>query len=217
MKRSFVFTVVLLLCAVAVSAGDAKFKDWEQSPESYFMTASEREQWKSVSTHEAAQTFINDFRARRGGESFITEVNKRAEMADRYLTIGKIKGSATLRGKLVILFGPPANIGIADREGRTNYAAGAAPLGVTDLGSGQSSVRDGDGGSQMLGAKAAGRVFRDYTFTFSSKTVPVLGGKDLVVVVETDAVTGKDNFANGTKEKDFESLFEALAKASIKN
>jgi GWxTD domain-containing protein len=215
MKR-FIAVFALLLCAVVASAGEAK-KDWAESAEAYFMTAAEREQWKSVATDEAAQTFVNDFRARRGGELFTKEVTKRVEMADKYLTIGKTKGSTTLRGKLVVLFGAPANISVSDRQGKGGYIPPASSAAVTNLGTGASTqAGDDSGDSQQLGQGVAGRAFRDFTFTFSAKSVPALNGKDLTLTVEADAATGKDRFPKSMKEKDVEALFEAAAQGSIK-
>lgn len=217
MKRVLALAAVLLLCTVAVSAqGLTKYKEWEQSPEGYFLTPEEREQWRAVTTDEAAEQFVADFRARRGGDKWVAEVKKRAEMADKYLTIGKSKGAATLRGKAVILFGAPANIAVSDRAGKgAGYAPGASTAAVTDLGVG-ATASGADGTSQKIGEGQAGRNFRDFTFTFPASASPAFNGKDYVVYVEADAATGTDRVGKGMKQKELDAIFEATAKASIK-
>ncbi len=216
MKRSIAVTVVLLLCAVSASAQLSTFKGWEESPEGYFMTAEERASWKSVTSDADAQKFVADFRARRGGDAFVNEVKKRADNADKYLTIGKKKGSTTLRGKAVILFGAPINISVNDRQAKGGYAPPPSSAAVTSLGVG-ASTRDAEGDSQQMGTSQAGRNFRDFTFTFGSKTTPAFNGKDYTLTIEADAATGEDRLAkNGPKQKDLDALFEAVAKASIK-
>ena len=101
----------IALLAVAITAASAfasdlvKFKDWDESPQGYFMTSAEREQWKTVSTDAQAETFVAEFLAKRDPK-FAAEVATRAQNADKYLSIGKTKGSRTLRGKVVILHQP---------------------------------------------------------------------------------------------------------------
>lgn len=216
MKRSIAVAAVLLLCTISASAQLSTFKGWEESPEGYFMTAEERASWKSVATDADAQKFVDDFRARRGGDAFVTEVKKRAENADKYLSIGKTKGSSTLRGKTVILFGAPINISVSDRQAKGGYAPPPSSSAVTNLGVG-ASARDADGDSHQLGTGQAGRNFRDYAFTFGAKSNPGFGGKDYSITIEADAATGKDRIAKGgPKPEQLDALFEAAAKASIK-
>ncbi len=217
MYRSFAIAVMLLLCVVSASAETlTKYKDWADSPEAYFMTGVEREQWRAVADDTAAETFVNEFRARRGGDAFVKEVTTRIENADKYLSIGKVKGSATLRGKAVILFGAPANIGVNDRVVKGGYTPGASSAAVTDLGVG-ASTRDAEGNKQQMGTGQPGRSFRDFTFTFPAKNTPAFNGKDYVVVIEADTATGKDRAGKGVKQKDLDDMFEAAAEASIKN
>lgn len=210
-------TAVLLLCALslfAVPPGE-KYKQWSESPEAYFMTEAERQQWLAVTTDEAAETFVNEFRARRGGDAFLKEVHKRTEMADKYLTIGGVKGSGSMRGKLVVLFGAPANIAVSDRVAMKGYAPGANTAMVTDLGVGHTAATPG-GTQRMSGSREPGRAFRDFTFTFAASATPAFKGKDYVVSIETDTGTGKDRVVKGTEQKDLDAMFEAVAKASIK-
>lgn len=215
MKRTPLATAVLaiaLSAGVTHAAGLEKSKDWNESPQGYFMTKAEQAQWSAIRSDEEAEKFIADFLAKRDSK-FAAEVAKRAEMADKYLTIGKVKGSTTLRGKAVILFGAPAAMNVADRKGRGHYAPPPSSAAVTNLGVG-ASTRDSEGDSQQLGSGQAGRAFRDFTFTFSAKNVPALGS-DYVVTIEADAATGKDRVNDKKKAQELEEKFEAVAAASV--
>ena len=209
--------IALLLCAVSAFAQTfEKYKNWGGSPEAYFLTAAEREQWKGIVNDTGAETFINEFRARRGGEAFTKELKKRVDNADKYLSIGNVKGSTTLRGKAVILFGAPVNVGVSDRVAKGGYTPPVSSVAATSLG-GAASTRDSEGNAQQIGTAQPGRNFRDFTFTFSAKENPGFNGKDYVVVIEADTGTGKDKPGKGIKAKELEAMFEAAAEASIKN
>src|SRR5579863_1025525 len=95
--------IVLLLPALANAERSSKYKEWSSSPEAYFMTRADREQWAAVKTDGEAEQFIKSFEAARK-PGFAEEVAKRVQVADKYLTVGKTPGSRTLRGKVIILF-----------------------------------------------------------------------------------------------------------------
>lgn len=216
MKRTIAVAVALLVCSMSASAQLSTFQVWDESPEGYFMTAEEREAWKSVASDADAQKFVAEFRARRGGDAFVNEVKKRADNADKYLSIGKTKGSATLRGKAVILFGAPINISVSDRQAKGGYTPPPSSAATTNLGVG-ASTRDSEGESSQLGSGQPGRNFRDFNFTFPAKSNPGFGGKDYSITIEADTATGKDRIAKGgPKAEQLDALFEAAAKASIK-
>jgi hypothetical protein len=54
--------LVSLLAGLAIAACAlaelAKYKDWDKSPEAYFLTPAERAEWKKIATDEEAQKFI---------------------------------------------------------------------------------------------------------------------------------------------------------------
>ncbi|HUP63122.1 MAG TPA: hypothetical protein VNA69_22215 [Thermoanaerobaculia bacterium] len=178
------------------------------------MTKAEREQWRAVTTEQDAETFVTEFLARRPA-NFAAEVTKRAEMADKYLTVGKVKGSSSLRGKLIVLFGAPAAMQSAQKRSKTDYTSGASEMG----GGGELGVHvsaSTPGGVQAIGGRGAtgGRVVTEYTFIFSAKNVPSLGS-DLTVVVEVDPASGKDRFSDKKTAEALKAKFEAIAQASI--
>src|SRR5439155_23023455 len=108
--------IMALLVPSLMAGGLSKYKDWPSSPQGYFMTSAERADWKAnVKTDDEAEQFVNKFLASRG-PGFAEDVAKRAEMADKHLTIGSLPASRTLRGKIVILLGPPSAFNVAGRE-----------------------------------------------------------------------------------------------------
>jgi hypothetical protein len=214
------FVAALALCAVALSvqAGElVKYKNWDESPQGYFMTAGERAEWKSVQSDAAAEEFVKNFVARRGGDAWVAEVAKRAEMADKYLSFGKNKGSASLRGKLVILLGAPANIGVTTEEKKSGGSNGLDSSVMNNVGSSGGGTA-GDGGSDpnAIGRGGSSNVKKIYTFTFSGKTTPAIGKDEYVAVVEVDAGNGKDRLREGRKQSELQQIFEKVAAASIK-
>jgi len=210
------YTTALLALALTASSafggGLEKYKNWDQSPQGYFMTSAERSQWKTMATDADAEKFVAEFLAKRDAK-FVAEVATRALNADKYLTIGKTKGSQTLRGKVVILFGPPAGMEVADRAGRSHYSNGPAAAAVTNLGTGPSATT-ADGDTQTFGGGKSGAAFKDFTFSFLSKSVPALGA-DYSVTIEAELSNGKDRVRDRKKAAELEEKFEAVARASI--
>lgn len=202
-----------LTTASAFGGGLEKYKAWDQSPQGYFMTSAERGEWKTIATDVDAETFVAEFLAKRDAK-FVDEVATRAMNADKYLTIGNTKGSRTLRGKVVILFGPPAGLSVADRAGRSSYSNGPAAAAVTNLGTGPSATT-ADGDTQTFGGGKSGAAFKDFTFSFLGRNVPALGA-DYSVTIEADVSNGKDRVRDRKKAAELEEKFEAVARASVR-
>src|SRR6476646_1710625 len=108
MKRLLVLIAVVLFAA-PLFARLTKYRGWDSLPEGYFMTRAERDQWSKIDTDADAGKFVADFRAKRP-DNFQKEVADRAANADKYLTVAKTPGSKSLRGKIVILLGPPTQM-----------------------------------------------------------------------------------------------------------
>jgi GWxTD domain-containing protein len=110
--RLVVLVLSVAIVTSAFAAGPEGFKDWDNSPQGYFMTRAEHAEWSALKTPEEQQRFVDQFLAKRGPD-FPAMVASRAAQADKHLTLGKLAGSRTLRGKLVILFGPPSGMDIS--------------------------------------------------------------------------------------------------------
>lgn len=207
-----------VLCAAALTAqaGDLKkFRNWDDSPQGYFMTADERTAWKAVRSDAEAETFVAEFLAKRGGDAFAAEVAKRAEMADKYLSIGKVKGSTMLRGKVIILLGPPASMNVSNATVKSGGSNGLGADAYQNVGSsGMQSMSDSDPGG--IGRGGSSRSLKLYNFTYSGKAVAPLAVKEYTIDVEVDAGNGKDRLQSGKKMNELQQLFDAAAAASIK-
>src|SRR5216684_9211587 len=97
------FVAALLLCTASVYAdGLVNFKGWDATPQAYFMTKAEHQEWATIQSDDEAHKFVESYLARRG-PGFPAMLEVRVAAADKHLTVGKLPGSQTLRGKLVIL------------------------------------------------------------------------------------------------------------------
>lgn len=212
MKRLMIAIAITALTA-PLFGGLSKFKDWDRSPQGSFMTKAEREQWAAIQSDAEAQTFVDRFLASRGGSEFAAEVANRAEMADKYLTVGKTQGSKTLRGKAIILFGPPSSLDVTDeantRAARDNPAVSAAMTGGTGFGDSSGGAKDDSGPASYGSTLLTAHKVRVYHMSFDA----VPGGK-VDVTFEADPGTGKDRVRGNTRN--LEAAFERAASASIK-
>jgi GWxTD domain-containing protein len=218
MKR-VLFAVLAAALAMPAFAGVSKFKGWDNSPQGYFMTKAERTQWAALNNDDDAKVFVDKFVASRGGDVWVADVAKRTEMADKYLTVGKTPGSKTLRGKAVILFGPPTSLSVSDGDDahvtRENPAMASAMTSGSSGSGGGDGVRSGGGASASEGVGGFGselvtaHPIRTYDMAFAG----VPGGPVSVTFV-ADRASGKDRVTKGAKELD--DAFERAAEVSVK-
>jgi GWxTD domain-containing protein len=218
MKRIVTMAAVAMFAAVSLfAAGRGQYEEWGDSPEAYFMTKSERDAWAQVRTEADAQKFIDEFVGKREA-GFREEVKKRAANADKYLTIGKLPGSKTLRGKLIVLFGPPSGLNVAERT--KSSVTRTSPEAAGALSNAGSSSGGGKGGSDDVtnlgNTMGTASQIRTYTISFPKEVATRVDRKDLTFIVEADGATGKDRFSSRSAEKDADTLFELAAWASMK-
>jgi GWxTD domain-containing protein len=204
-RKSLLLLATALLAFPLLAADLGKYKEWGASPAAYLLTATERAEWATLQSEAVAEAFVKKFTEARGGEKFTTELNKRIQIADKYLTVGTTKGSASTRGKVVIVLGPPKGMTVTDKAGESGRSA-ALPAG----GSGELTIGGGTSVSEMTdvaqrGGMAGAENVKIYTFTYDHVTVPV----------EVTAGTGKDRIADKKARIDFDRVIEEAAKASI--
>jgi GWxTD domain-containing protein len=224
MKSSKPVLVVLAVLSLAVPAFAklSKYKDWPNTPVGYFMTKAERVQWSAIDTDEAAQAFVDRFIASRGGDAFVAEATKRAEMADKYLTVGRLPGSKTLRGKAIVLFGAPSAINVTGDSGtqvsRTSPAVNEAYSGAS-AGGGDSSSAKGSAGQGNSSAENGGTFGAPMVSTYITRTYHLgfdgAPGGPVDFTFIADGGSGKDRVAKGANNLD--EAFERAAVASIKS
>jgi GWxTD domain-containing protein len=210
MKRHspFASLAVLTLLAAAMASADSlspQFKDWAKSPEAYFLTAEEKIQWKDIKDDAAAREFVAKYYAKRAPD--LPEILKeRIGVADKYFSAGKVKGSETLRGKVIILFGPPSEIQQNAGEGSMGRP------GTTDRAEVTSRVPDAHGN---VGPGTAGLVVSQkdpvFVIVYDEKHAPKSIGKAFRVELKMKGAAKQE----AVKAEELEENFEAVAKASI--
>ena len=198
--------LVVTLCGSVAAEEPVLRKEWEASPEAYFMTREERREWELVTTDAAARDFIAAFRARRGAD-FAAEVRKRAALIDERLALGEVKASATLRGKIAILLGAPRQLGVRHiptaTVGNTSH-----PLGTRKGSAGGDRPPE-----ESLIGNAAGWV--EYTFRYAPNPSLGIPAKGWVVVIEANAASGKDRLRSRREKKALDEILDAAARRSI--
>ncbi len=223
MKRTLVVLAVLAL-ASPLFARLSKYRGWESSPEGYFMTRTERDQWSKIDSDADAEKFIADFRARRP-DNFEKEVADRAANADKYLTVGKTPGSKGLRGKVVIVLGPPTQMDVADRTVSSSKSDSGAMAGAmsnmngTDGGGSAGGGNRGGGSSSVNSVgttMATSTVVRVMHFNYQGAVAKIADRKQIDVNVEIDPNTGKDRMASRSEEAELDSALELVAQSWIK-
>lgn len=223
MKRSLLLLIVLV--ALPAFARMSKYKDWPQSPEGYFMTKTERAQWATLDTDRDAEKFIADFHARRL-DHFQTEIADRAEHADKFLTIGRTAGSKSMRGKVVILLGPPSRIDISEQTVKNSshtdngiIAGYMSNMNEADSAGGGhgSGSRDGSASNNMIATQmSTSTLVRIMHFNYQGAVPKLADRKEIDVDVVIDPTTGKDRIDSRSAESDLNSVFELVAQSWLK-
>jgi GWxTD domain-containing protein len=214
---------VIALFAVPLFARLSKYKGWESSPEGYFMTKAERAEWAKVDTDADAEKFIADFHAKRPA-NFEKEVAERASNADKYLTVGKTPGSKGVRGKVIILLGPPTSMDVSERtvtssEKRDNPVVAGLMSNMNSADSGGGGGGRGGGGTSnnSLGnSMATSATIRTFHFNYQGAIAKTADRKQIDVNVDVDPLTGKDRIPTRSEETDLDSIFEVVAQSWIK-
>ena len=121
--------IVLFLSAVEGLADPPGFRNWEKSPEAYFLTREERKEWSRVRTDDQGREFIERYWQRRDPtpgtpiNEFRQTVLRRIGAADEQFTMRHQKGAASTRGKLLIMLGPPSHFSRQRPEQRSDPSA----------------------------------------------------------------------------------------------
>jgi GWxTD domain-containing protein len=201
-----VLTALLAACPLPAAGLSRELKDWAKSPQAYFLTSQERAEWKTIQDDAQARDFISRYLARRGPD-FRATLTERIGVADKYFSAGKIRGSETLRGKVIIVFGPPSQILQSDSRGSMGRP------GTVDRGEVTSGIPDPH---SNVGPGVAGlsRSEQDAVFSilYDEKHAPRCIGK----AIRVDLKMKSDARQEAVRPEELEEWFEAVAKASIK-
>jgi GWxTD domain-containing protein len=211
MKKVAILLAIAASTSFAFAGGLSKqYKNWDRSPEAYFLTKAEKAQWKKVQTDAEAQNFILDYKAKRGADWEKT-LQERIAAADKYFSAGETKGSETLRGKIIIVFGPPS--GIDAGKGKVKSGAGGdANASLNTQGSGRNEgVSLGSGGKGPLNYAAPHAQGPTFTLIYDEQAAPKPIGKPFKVELKMNSNADQESW----DPKDLDAKFEAVAEASI--
>ncbi len=206
MKKLALIVVGLALSACALAELN-KYKDWDKSPEAYFLTPPERAEWKNVATDEDAEKFIALYWAKRDPSpgtpqnEFRDEVGRKIAAADQQFKMSRYKrGADSVRGRLLIVLGTPSR-------------AAQQPLGPTDAPAPQAEggFQPGPAGTDT-GAADEGQTISLWTYD-KDKLAP-FGLSTLQARVVVDQRRGMDSIQNSGE---VEKAIAAVAQKSIVN
>src|SRR5207244_2284997 len=152
----------------------------------------EREQWSKLDNDAQAEKFIAEFHARRF-DNFRREIAERAKNADKYLSFGKSRGSKTLRGKIVILLGPPTSMDVADYV-LTTPGKRDSPNMVTRI----VNMNSDD----IVSSTSTCRVVRITHFNYLGAIANTLDRRSIDVSVEVDPISGRDTIESYSEALD---------------
>ena len=115
MRRTFVpfALAAMLLAAVAGAQLSQSFQEFPQGPAGFLMTDNEKKAYAELKTDAEAQAWTDLFWARRDPDlntvqnEFKLDFDMRVKAADKQFSYGKVKGSMSDRGKVLILMGKP--------------------------------------------------------------------------------------------------------------
>lgn len=206
MKKATVGLVILLAVTALFADGLSRaYRSWDRTPEAYFLTRAERARWRNVKTDADAQNFILDFKARRGLEWQKT-VTERIAAADKYFSAGETKGSETLRGKIVIMFGPPSGTDSSvGREKRT--AAEDANTNFTM----HPEFGGSTGGKEPTSYAPPHAQTPSFTLVYDAQAAPKAIGTPFKVEVKMISGSHQETW----DPKGLDDMFEKIAEASI--
>jgi GWxTD domain-containing protein len=182
-----------LIIAASALAQLSKYKDWDKSPEAYFLTPPERADWKKVASDADAENFIAIYWAKRGGEPFRQEISRRIAAADQQFKMPRYKrGADSVRGRLLITLGAP-----------TRVSQSRAQEGVS-----------GEGDAVGLDTRLRSDTGVTYVWTYTKDKFPATGLPDLRAQITVDPQRGSEALGNSTE---VEHTIATVAEKSIVN
>ena len=200
-------TITALASPVFADGLSKQYKKWDRTPEAYFLTNAERGEWKKVKTDQEAQNFILDYKAKRGPE-FEKMLKERIAAADKYFSAGETKGSETLRGKVIIVFGPPSGIDNGKAKVKGSSTANSS---ITTHGGRDDGVSLSSGGGGPLDYAAPHAQSPTFTLSYDEQAAPRAIGKPFNVELKMISNSEQESW----DPKGLDEKFEAVAQASI--
>ena len=186
--KKLLFALAGIAIAASALAELTKYKDWDKSPEAYFLTPTERTEWKSVQTDEEADKFVALYYAKRGGDAFKQEISRRIAAADQQFKMQRYKrGADSVRGHLLVVLGAPSRVSQSRaQEGATDDTGGVSAPAI-------------DARANLNQASSA----IHYTWTYLADKFPASAGLgEMKADITVDPAQGRDTLGNpGVVEK----------------
>jgi len=117
--KQFVARIIIIAVAfpvfnsLAFAGLSEKYQGWVKSPEAFLMTKAELKEWKTLTTDQEAEHFIDLFWARRNPHpesafnSFKAKFDSMVKYCDENFAYEGKRGALSDRGKVFLLMGPP--------------------------------------------------------------------------------------------------------------
>ncbi len=205
--------IALLIAGVAITslalAQLSKYKDWAKSPEAYFLTPSEREEWAKVGSDADAEKFIAMYWAKRDPtpatqqNEFKDGAMRRIAAADEQFKLRRYnKGSESVRGRVFVTLGAPSRASQSRAQDRTGG-------GVT----GDAGLPTRPEGGSGFGDSAANAV--TVTWTYDKDRFDASWGiPEMRIRFTVDPLRGSDEMA---KDPVVERAIATIAEKTIVN
>ena len=170
LRLSSAALLTILMAIPASAALSENWRDWAKGPVSFLMTEKEQGEWARLSNDAEAEAFVARFWARRDPTP-ATPVNEnrfifdeRVKSADENFTSGRVKGSMSDRGRVLILLGAPKR---ARRTGVNQSTIQSGFAGSAENARGQNAPTDiwyyeGDAVKPWMGRHEFEVAFVDY-------------------------------------------------------
>jgi GWxTD domain-containing protein len=175
-----------LAIATLATAQLSKYKDWAKSPEAYFLTPEERAEWSKLTSDADAEKFIDAYYAKRGGQRFKEEIERRIAAADEQFKLRHQRGAESARGRLLVTLGGPS---------RVTQTRGMSDSGVAGD-SGRGAIEGSDSFGSATGA-AAGPIVQTWIYD-KNKFDPSWDIGELKLQVAVDSQKGMDQLRNAS-------------------
>ena len=186
----------------------SKYKDWAKSPEAYFLTPAEREEWSRVASDADAEKFVALYWAKRDPtpatpqNEFKDGVMRRIAAADEQFKLRRYnRGSESFRGRVFVTLGAPTRAS----QSRPQERAGGS-LGDAGLPTGP------EGGSGFGGASTSA-VTVNWTYD-KDHFNPSWGIQEMHLRFSVDPLRGSDDMV---KDRLVDRAMATVAEKSIVN
>jgi GWxTD domain-containing protein len=208
--------LALFLAGVAMTslalAQLSKYKDWAKSPEAYFLTPEEKQEWSAIKSDAEAEKFIALYWAKRDPtpgtpqNEFKDGVMRRIAAADEQFKLRRYnKGSESNRGRIFVVLGAPNRASQARLGGTSGEA-------TPDTGLGRSGATM-PGGSGINPDQSATAVRVSWTYD-TNHFDPSWGIPEFRANFTVDPLRGSDDMV---RDPSIERAMAVVAEKSIVN